>query len=326
MKTKRIQGILVICATLLIAATACGPIADNDDAGTINGEESPSAIPQKVSENTKTPEESDSTGTINDDKVTTDAPPQVIDDFTAEEGSYITVVLNGEEVSFDISPQVIDGHVMVPIRRIYEAMNIDVYWFEGIGDVSARQMTAIRNDILIEFSCYEDSTWTDWTLLKRTLQDESVNLWDAYSDSEYIPLDIQPVMVDGEVLVPASVIAQTFVAEVQWDSGSNTVIISADTSGERKSADEIRRIEEFRVYEAWEIAREKYHIYHDEPMIRPLSFSRKGCFFSMMVITLGDAAKLEAEYGRESVEFVEAVYRTMFKIDVYDDGTIIEFR
>lgn len=124
----------------------------------------------------------------------------------------IKVLLDGAQLEFDVPPQIIDGRTLVPMRAIFEALGAQVTW-----DGDTQTVTAEK-----------DSTVVEMAIGSAVM---SVN-------SEEITLDVPPQIIDGRTLVPARAVAESFDAYVEWDSETQTVIIStentddtADTTG-----------------------------------------------------------------------------------------------
>ncbi len=111
----------------------------------------------------------------------------------------ISVMLNGKVISFDVPPQNINGRVMVPMRKIFEALNASVSWD---GDT----LTVIADDGVNKVSMQIGNT-----LIK-------VN-------EKEIVLDVAPQLIDGRTLVPVRAVAESFDAEVKWISDTQTVEI-----------------------------------------------------------------------------------------------------
>ena len=242
--------------------------------------------------------------------------------------------------TIEVSPQIINGCKMVSIREreIFEALNIEVYWYTGTGGGNdegiQRQISAIRNSTIIEFITikYEyDDVWPDWRLSRRPLPD-------AYERSdnhpEFLPLDSQPMIVDDCILVPIMVITEAFDICAEWNYDTQTLIITADVSGAMRSADEMQKIEDFTREMAYVMAEAEGRYYIREPWRSP-GYSRKGKYFEFGVLTLEDKARIDAEFPDDKVmpdplRTVEGARRdaengVLFPIKVYMDGTIVEF-
>lgn len=119
----------------------------------------------------------------------------------------IKVLLDGAQLEFEVPPQIIDGRTLVPMRAIFEALGSQITW-----DGDTQTVTAAK-----------DSTVVEMAIGSAVM---SVN-------SEEITLDVPPQIIDDRTLVPARAVAESFDADVEWDSETQTVIIStkaADTA------------------------------------------------------------------------------------------------
>jgi len=128
----------------------------------------------------------------------------------------IRVVLDGQELTFDADPQIIDNRTMVPMRAIFEALGAEVEW-----DSDTQTITATQDDIII------------------IMQIENVVITVGVDD---ITLDVPPLLVDGRTFVPVRAVAGSLNADIEWDAGTRTVIITrkeqvgAGTAGGRSEA------------------------------------------------------------------------------------------
>ena len=161
----------------------------------------------------------------------------------------IKVNVNGTELQFDQEPAMCGNRVMVPMRKIFEALNADVYWdAQRLQSKKVWSITAIKNDtkIIIGERGLED---TGAMMIKGPV--------DANSNSdkmELLPLYATPVILNGRTLISVRAVAEALDADVQWDGNTNTVIITGDASGTRKSDEKIKEMENFDVDKALEYA------------------------------------------------------------------------
>jgi len=118
----------------------------------------------------------------------------------------IRVVLNSKELSFDVPPQIIDDRTMVPMRAIFEALGADVEWS---GDTQT--ITATQGDTII------------------TMQIGNAAI---IVNGEAITLDVSPLIVDGRTLVPVRAVAEGLNADVEWNAGTRTVMITRKEQAE----------------------------------------------------------------------------------------------
>ncbi len=116
----------------------------------------------------------------------------------------ITVTVNGNAVSFDQPPIIQDSRTLVPLRAIFEAMGASVEW-----NGETKTVTANRGSDTVSL-----------TIGSNTL----------YKNDETVTLDVPAQIVNDRTLVPARAVAESFGAFVDWNSETQTVIIT-DTYG-----------------------------------------------------------------------------------------------
>ncbi|NMB33271.1 MAG: copper amine oxidase N-terminal domain-containing protein [Clostridium sp.] len=112
----------------------------------------------------------------------------------------IKVRLNGEELEFDEEPYIKNGRTMVPFRKIFESLDVEVSWDEINRTVLAsnettRIFTGIGNDY-------------------------------AHVNGFRIALDAPSEIVGGRTFVPLRFVSENAGAEVSWDSNTRTVYIN----------------------------------------------------------------------------------------------------
>lgn len=112
----------------------------------------------------------------------------------------IRVTFNGNYIEFDQPPVAINGRVLVPVRKIFEAMGATVDY-----DWKTKQVTGKQGDLVI------------------TLKIDS-NL--AYVNGKKITLDVPAKAINGRTLVPARFIAESLGAQVNWNGTNRTVEIT----------------------------------------------------------------------------------------------------
>lgn len=144
-----------------------------------------------------------------------------------------SVVLNGQKLEFDQPPIMKDDRILVPFRVILEAMNADVY-YDRNNDVGSNYtvISAVKNNIVVQIS---NSSY-GWGLTKSNYDNENY---------EVLEFDTMPIILNGRTLVPIRVLAECFGADVSWNGTSGTVNITANISGNKKSAEEIKKADNF---------------------------------------------------------------------------------
>ena len=124
-----------------------------------------------------------------------------------EELVQIKVILNGTEISFD-QPPILDpaGRVLVPIRKIAEAMGDDVKWNQ---DLQTAFVEHKEKALIIPL-------YTD-------------HLYMAYSDKPVewrkYDLDVPSQVQNGRTLTPVRAFCESLGATVNWDDSTQTVYI-----------------------------------------------------------------------------------------------------
>lgn len=159
---------------------------------------------------------------------------------TIEENE-ITVTVNGMPLVFDQQPIMKDDRVMVPIRRVFEALGADVYWdAQNIQGINCWQITSIKKDMKVVIANGAVANPGEVTIKKGTIDQK------AYTeDMQILPLYAEPFQLNGRTLISARAVAEAMNAEVEWDALTQTVIITGDVSGELKSKEELQKIESF---------------------------------------------------------------------------------
>ena len=114
-----------------------------------------------------------------------------------------TVEINGIKLIMDEPPTLVNGRTLVPLRAIFEALNVTPMWDQSTKTVTAK---------------------TDKVDMK--LKIGSTN---AVVNGQSVSLDVPGTLVNGRTMVPARFIAETLGAQVDWDANTKTVkIVSAD--------------------------------------------------------------------------------------------------
>jgi|GEM_PF-4393573 len=119
--------------------------------------------------------------------------------------SDITVYLDGKQLVFDSSPVIINGTTLVPMRTIFEALGMDVLWYD-----KSQTILADRGNfnVTLKIGCRY-----------------------AYKNEQKITLIEPPSLINGRTMVPLRFIAEAADCTVDWNSQDSTVAISMpDTS------------------------------------------------------------------------------------------------
>ena len=122
----------------------------------------------------------------------------------------ISANVNGRHVSFqDVQPLMMSGHVMVPVRGIFEMMDVQMNWDEGAQTLTANQGP---NNIRL-----------------------TINSAYATVNDKQVYLDAPVRMVRGRTMVPLRFLSESLGATVDWVGVSRTVEINTKHVDPRES-------------------------------------------------------------------------------------------
>ncbi len=122
--------------------------------------------------------------------------------FNVSAQSNVCVYLNGEKIAFDVQPQIINGRTMVPMRKIFEELGLNVEW-----DGATQTITSQKAGTTI--------------IMK-------VDSYSLYKNGVEIPLDVAPTVIDGRTLVPVRAVGESLDASVIWSAKYNVVSIGTN--------------------------------------------------------------------------------------------------
>lgn len=111
----------------------------------------------------------------------------------------ITVLVNGDKVEFDQPPIIVNDRTMVPMRAIFEKLNLTVQWIE-------EEQCILAFDGEMKIAMFIGSPY-------------------IYLDDEEFKIDTAPIIVNDRTLVPLRVIGEALNGDVEWDGESRTVTI-----------------------------------------------------------------------------------------------------
>lgn len=119
----------------------------------------------------------------------------------------ITIYVNEQILQCDVAPYIENGRTMVPMRKIFEALNANVDW-EG----TTQTITATKDNTVI------------------TLQ---INNSTMYNNGVAEALDVAPVIVNSSTFVPIRAVSQSLNASVEWNDFFSTVYINSMNAFQR---------------------------------------------------------------------------------------------
>lgn len=118
------------------------------------------------------------------------------------DGTQTAVYLNGQLLEFSESPVTFNDRVLVPMRKIFEALDADIDWNQDDMSVSAQK---------------------DGTLINMQIGSTLFQ-----KDDSKIALDAAPILVNDTTMVPIRAIAEAFGANVVWNSVDKSVVIETN--------------------------------------------------------------------------------------------------
>lgn len=125
----------------------------------------------------------------------------VLSSATVFADSAIKVIVDDVSLTFDSEPFIENDTTLVPMRKIFEALNADVQWINETKQIIA---TDDNNCIIL-----------------------TIDLDVAQKNGTNINLLVAPKIVNNLTYVPVRFIAEALNADVNWDSISQTVIINS---------------------------------------------------------------------------------------------------
>ncbi len=111
----------------------------------------------------------------------------------------ITVIANGQIVNYDSAPVIENNTTLVPLRQTFEALDIDVDW-----NAKSKTITADKDGVTVVLT---------------------VGLTTAYKNGQPFEMSVAPQIINGRTYVPLRFVAESFGAQVNWDSGTKTASI-----------------------------------------------------------------------------------------------------
>ena len=120
----------------------------------------------------------------------------------AETNNNISVVVDGSELTFDTQPVIENGRVLVPFRKIFEALNCAVsYRSNG----ASKEVVAVNGEKFITAEIGSNTMTVD---------------------GEEIKLDAPARIDNGRTLVPLRAVSESLNADVQWNGEEKKVTIN----------------------------------------------------------------------------------------------------
>jgi hypothetical protein len=115
--------------------------------------------------------------------------------------SNIAINVNGRRVFTHLAnPIIVDGRVLVPVRNVFEELDIVVDW-----NPEFRMVTAQKNDRVL-----------------------TLRIGDRHGlmGGQVLPMDVPAIILNGRTMVPLRFVAESLDAYVMWDEARRTVVVT----------------------------------------------------------------------------------------------------
>ena len=146
--------------------------------------------------------------------------------FADSDNNKITVTVNSQEIEFDQEPINVGGRILVPLRKICDAIGAEIYYDNTLGiDI----IKVLKNNSVIFMTkgwiSYQNYESGKWRICKYILD---TNKYDyMYPDTYYAPeMEVEPVILNGRICVPIRVLTEYLGSDVNWIDSTKTVEIS----------------------------------------------------------------------------------------------------
>lgn len=122
----------------------------------------------------------------------------------------ITIYVNNEILNCDVAPFIENGRTMVPMRKIFDALDVPIEW-----DGEEQTITFINTEE------------------NRTIVFQVNNPMMLYGSKYKKELDAAPVIVNGLTFVPVRAVAQSLDADVEWIPVTKSIYINSPEAFEQ---------------------------------------------------------------------------------------------
>lgn len=123
----------------------------------------------------------------------------------------VEIYIDNELLECEVNPVNIDGRVLVPMRVIFEALGLQVFW-----NGENRTVWAERGD---EFICIPIDSAEIGTGVKNS---DGADVW-----VDTIQVDVPAQIINDRTFVPVRAVSETLGSRVSWDGERNRVVIDS---------------------------------------------------------------------------------------------------
>lgn len=124
----------------------------------------------------------------------------------------IKVYLDGARLEFDCVPIIRDNSTLVPFRKIFESLGMEVGWNgnenKGTAKKDGLEISLVTNDAVM------------------------------YVNGEAVNLTTPPIIINNRILIPLRAVSEAAFADVLWDGETRTVTITSEDELLKKAAGE----------------------------------------------------------------------------------------
>lgn len=126
----------------------------------------------------------------------------LFDNIDYAKGTKIRVILEGEQLEFDTAPQIIKGRTLVPMRKIFEALGLDVTWDQTLQTARGKNETM---DILFSIG----------------------NTKASINGQEYA-MDVPAQIIGASTMVPLRFLSENMDYNVVWNDTAQLILLSKE--------------------------------------------------------------------------------------------------
>lgn len=112
----------------------------------------------------------------------------------------VKVFLDGKELIFEEKPVIVNNRTLVPLRGVFEALDIDVIWDEKL-----KRITGVKQDMTVVLN---------------------IGQTEGYLNGYKIMMDVPAQIINNRTFVPLRFISECTGADVVWNAHNSSVLMS----------------------------------------------------------------------------------------------------